>query len=314
MARSRWSWGIVALLLLLAGGATEAYAKHKVAFLPSTAAQALTRAWSMSIAYTLKWKLIEFQALDPMMKAATQATMMDDLISQGYDAIILQPIDAAALGESVKKAEAKGIHVITLNTNVTHPHAAHVTMDDFGAGSLVGGIIGKAISGKGNVAIIQSPPGALAGVEREKGFRDAISRQFPDIKIVAAQNGEWRKDKAAEVMKGFLGAHPQLDAIFAVNDNMAEGAMMAAESAGRLEKTRIWGFNGQKSTLTLIEEGKITGSAYTNAYQQGATAAMVAIDLITGKKSRGASTEIITIPPFAATKETVGQIPPIDRW
>ena len=82
MARSRWSWGIVALLLLLAGGATEAYAKHKVAFLPSTAAQALTRAWSMSIAYTLKWKLIEFQALDPMMKAATQATMMDDLISQ----------------------------------------------------------------------------------------------------------------------------------------------------------------------------------------------------------------------------------------
>lgn len=239
---------------------------------------------------------------------------MNDLIGQGYDAIILQPIDAAVLVDSVRKAEAKGIHVITLNTNIAHTHAAHVTMDDFGAGSLVGGIIGKTINGKGNVAIIQSPPGALAGVEREKGFREAISRQYPEIRIVAAQNGEWRKDKAAEIMKGFLQAHQLLDAVFAVNDNMAEGAMLAAESADRLEKTRIWGFNGQKSTLNLIEEGKITGSAYTNAYQQGATAAMLAIDLITGKKSRGNTTDIITIPPFAATRETVGQIASIDRW
>lgn len=170
--------------------------------------------------------------------------MMNDLIGQGYDAIILQPIDTAALDDRVKKAEAKGIHVITLNTNIAHAHAAHVTMDDFGAGSLVGGIIGK-----GNVAIIQPPPGALAGVGREKGFREALSKQCPEIKIVGAQNGEWRKEKAAEIMMGFLLTHPQLDAVFAVNDNLAEGTMMAAESAGRLEKTRIWSFNGDSHAV-----------------------------------------------------------------
>lgn len=313
MTKSSWTARILALLLL-ACGAVNAYAMNKVAFLPSTTNQALTRAWYLSIGYTLKWKLIEVQALDPAMKAETQVAMMNDLISQGYNAIILQPIDAGKMLDAVKRAEEKGIHVVTLNTNVAHPHAAHVTMDDFGAGTLVGGIIGKSLNGKGNVAIIQSPPGALAGVEREKGFREAIGKQFPGIKIVAAENGEWRKDKAAEIMKNYLQTHSQLDAVFAVNDNMAEGAMAAAEAAGRLGKVMIWGFNGQKSTLALVEEGKITGSAYTNAYNQGATAAMRVIDLLTGKKTKGATTETIVIPPFAATKDTVGQILAIDRW
>lgn len=312
MSTSSWTTRFFIVLLLVCSG-VNAHAQHKVAFLPSTTNQALTRAWYLSIGYTLKWKLIELQVLDPAMKADTQAAMMNDLINQDYNAIILQPIDAGKLQEGVKRAEEKGIHVVTLNTNVPHPHAAHVTMDDFGAGTMVGQIVGKSLDGKGNVAIIQSPPGALAGVEREKGFREAIAK-YPGIRIVAAENGEWRKDKAAEIMKNYLQAHSQLDAVFAVNDNMAEGAMMAAEAAGRQQKVKIWGFNGQRSTLTLIEEGRITGSAYTNAYKQGATAAMHTIDLLSKKKVTGASTEIITIPPFAAMKDTVGQIQSIDRW
>lgn len=71
MSRSRWILGLFALLL--AFGSADAHAKYRVAFLPSTTAQALTQAWSMSIAYTLKWKLIEFHALDPMMKEETGA-------------------------------------------------------------------------------------------------------------------------------------------------------------------------------------------------------------------------------------------------
>ena len=240
--------------------------------------------------------------------------MMDDFINQGYNAIILQPIDAAALTASVRKAEGKGIHVITLNTDTMLPHAACVTMDDEGAGFMVGENIGKALGGKGNVAIIQSPPGAQAGVEREKGFRAAITKNYPNIKIVGAQNGQWNKDKAIEIMNSFLQVNKELDAVFAVNDNMAEGAMIAAEAAGRLGKIQIWGFNGQKSTLALIEQGKITGTAYTNAYNQGATAAQFALDLLSGAKKKGAKTEIITVPPFAATKASVTQIKPEDRW
>ena len=312
MAKAKWMVAAAALFGLACGAAS---AETKIGYLPSTVGQALTQAWKTGIENTLKGQPnVSFQALDAQMKAEIQVTMMDDFINQGYNAIILQPIDAAALTASVKKAEGKGIPVITLNTDTKLPHAACVTMDDQGAGYLVGEQIGKALGGKGNVAIIQSPPGAQAGVEREKGFRAAMAKLYPEIKIVGAQNAAWNKDKAIEIMNSFLQVNKELDAVFAVNDNMAEGAMIAAEAAGRLGKIQIWGFNGQKSTLALIEQGKITGTAYTNAYNQGATAAQYALDLLNGTKKKGAKTEVITVPPFAATKATVAQIKPEDRW
>ena len=312
MAKAKWVLATVALLGLACGSVS---AETKIGYLPSTVGQALTQAWKTGIENTLKGQQnVSFQALDAQMKAEIQVTMMDDFINQGYNAIILQSIDAAALTASVKKAESKGIPVITLNTDTKLPHAACVTMDDEGAGYMVGEQIGKALGGKGNVAIIQSPPGAQAGVEREKGFRTAMAKLFPEIKIVGAQNAAWNKDKSIEVMNSFLQVNKQLDAVFAVNDNMAEGAMIAAEAAGRLNQIKIWGFNGQKSTLVLIEQGKITGTAYTNAYDQGATAAKYALDLLSGAKKKGDKTDIVTIPPFAATKESVAQIKPEQRW
>jgi ABC-type sugar transport system substrate-binding protein len=315
MAKAKWMGILTSLCVLASGAALQAQANYKIGYLPSTVGQALTQAWRVGMEGALKGKSnVSFQALDAQMKAEIQVTMMDDFINQGYNAIILQPIDAAALTASVKKAETKGIYVITLNTDTLLPHAACVTMDDYGAGHLIGETLGKSLNGKGNVAIIQSPPGAQAGIDREKGFRAAMGKLYPNIKIVGAQNGAWNKDKAIEVMNSFLQVNKELDGVFAVNDNMAEGAMLAAESAGRLAQIKIWGFNGQKSTLALIEQGKITGTAYTNAYNQGATAANYAMDLLTGAKKKGAQTEIITIPPFAATKDTVGKIKADQRW
>ena len=313
MAKTKWIVTAAALLGMTCGLANAQTVK--IGYLPSTVGQALTQAWKTGIENTLKGQPnVSMQALDAQMKAEIQVTMMDDSINHGYNAIILQPIDAAALTASVKKAEGKGIPVITLNTDTKLPHAACVTMDDTGAGHLVGEQIGKALGGKGNVAILQSPPGAQAGVEREKGFRAALAKLYPEIKIVGAQNAQWNKDKAIEVMNSFLQVNKDLDAVFAVNDNMAEGAMIAAESAGRLDKVRIWGFNGQKSTLALIEQGKITGTAYTNAYNQGATAAKYILDLLSGAKKKGDKTDIVIVPPFAATKDTVAQIKPDERW
>ena len=309
---------VKSMLLLAAfcfAGGVHAQTTYKVGYIPTSIGQALTQAWKSGAEKALKeYPNATMQSFDAQMKAEIQVTLMDDLINQGFNAILLQPADAAALTASVRKAEAKGIPVITLNTDTLMPHAANVGMDDGGAGYLIGEMLGKSLNGKGNVAILQSPPGAQAGVEREKGFRAAVAKHHPNVKIVGAQNAAWNKDKAIEIMNSFLQVNKELDAVFAVNDNMAEGAMIAAEAAGRLNQIRIWGFNGQKSTLALIEQGKLTGTAYTNAYNQGATAAKYAMDLLTGARKKGAATEVVKIPPFAATKETVAQIKAEDRW
>ena len=150
MAKTRLM-AMLAALLVTASGVATAQTSYKIGYLPSTVGQALTQAWRVGAENALKGQPATIQALDAQMKAETQVTMMDDFINQGYNAIILQPIDAAALTASVKKAESKGIHVITLNTDIASPHAAHVTMDDYGAGYLVGEIIGKTTNSKGKV-------------------------------------------------------------------------------------------------------------------------------------------------------------------
>ncbi len=312
--KARLTTILATTVFLLAGLSLGAQTSYKIGYLPSTVGQALTKAWGMGIEKTLKAEGAQVQSLDAQMKAEIQVSMMDDFINQGYNLIILQPIDAAALTASVKKAESKGIPVITLNTDTLAPHLACVTMDDYGAGYAVGDAIGKQLAGKGNVALIQSPPGALAGVEREKGFRDVMKKTYPGIKIVGAQNGEWNKDKAIAIMNSFLQVNKDLDAVFAVNDNMAEGAAIAADSAGRLKDVKIWGFNGQKSTLVQIEQGKVTGTAYTNAYDQGAAAAKLALETLKAGVKPATKTLVVTIKPFLATAETVSQITADNRW
>lgn len=300
-----------------AAAAAPSTGPWKIAYVPTQIGQPVTLAWGKGLESVFKqFPNVAYQAFDGQMKAETQVSVLEDLINQGYSLIVLQPVDAAALSAVVQKAESKGIPVITINTPVQAKHTAVVQMADVEAGYAVGVEMCKQLNNAGNVAIIQSPPGASLGVNREKGFRQALAEKCADVKIVGAQNGEWNKDKAIAIMNAFLQANDKLDGVFAANDNMAEGAMVAAESAGRLAGVKIWGANGQSSTLKLIEEGKIAGTAYNDSINQGAVAGNLAMYLLTGGggPSKAPATGVIKIAPFAATKDTVGTIQAADRW
>lgn len=317
MKKARILAVVLGILIALSAGAQGAET-FKVAYIPTSIGQPNTNAWLEGMMRVFRnHPNVKVQSFDPQLKAELQVTFIDDVINQKYNAIVLQAQDAAALSASVKAAESKGIIVITVNLATLQKHTASVQMADISAGYLVGKEMGRQLGGKGNVAIIQSPPGALLGVNREKGFRQAIAELYPNIKVVGAQSAEgWKKEIAITIMNSFLQANKQLDGVFAVNDNMAEGAMIAAEAAGRLSQIKIWGANGQKSTLELIEKGKLAGTAYNNCFAQGSLIAEMLMDRLTKKlgPSKEAQTEVIQIPPFAAMPETVKQIPPQDRW
>jgi len=313
---------LAALAILAAAiaipGAPVSAKTLKIGYLPTSIGQPNTNAWQEGLMRVFsKDPSVQVQALDPQLSAQTQVSMMDNLINQKCDAIVLQPVDAAALSAAVKSAESKGIIVVTLNTATIQPHTASFQMADISAGYMVGEEMGKQIKGEGNVAIIESPPGATLGVNREKGFRMAMEKLYPKVKVVGAQVAEgWKKENAITIMNSFLQANQKLDGVFAVNDNMAEGAMIAAESAGRLSQIKIWGANGQKSTLALIEQGKIAGTAYNNCFEQGSMAARMIMDRLAKGQGPAKSdkTDVVQIKPFAAMTSTVTQIAPTDRW
>jgi ribose transport system substrate-binding protein len=300
-----------------AAGKDPYKAALKIGFVPNVIGDSVAAAWGAGIKRELSpYKNITLQVYDGKASSETQNQIMKDLVNQKYDAIILQANDASALSASTKEAEAAGIPVITLNLDASTSHAGLVAMVDTEAGYMVAQQIAKTVGDKpGSIVIIQAPPGASRGINVEAGFRAGVG-EHANLKILDAQNGEWLTEKGNEVMRDFLTKYPTIDAVFAINDAMAEGASQAAEAAGRLSKMVIWGADGEKKALEYIEQGKLTGTIYTNCYDQGATAARLALYAIGAKVDGGklGHTPVVKMAPVVVTKDTAAQVPPSIRW
>lgn len=290
----------------------------KIGFIPHSIAPPAAVAWAVGMEREFQnFPNISFQTFDGKSSAETEVSIMSDLINQEYDAIILQASDQSALAASVMEAEEAGIPVVTVNLDVAIPHAGLVSSLDYEAGALVAEQMAQELGGAGKVVIIQATPGNTRGELMDAGFREAIAA-YPDIEILDAQTGEWVTEKATNVMNDFLTKYPQIDGVFAHNDAMAEGASAAAEAAGRLEKMVFWGINGETKALEYIEQGKMTGTIYTDCYAQGATAARLALMYIGSRgvidTAKLSATPTIKMAPIVVTAENVASITEDMRW
>ena len=263
------------------------------------------------------WSNIKVDSYSAEESAEKQVQIMTDCINQGYNAIILQCSDGTALAPSVRQAEEAGIPVITLNLDCASDtvHSALVMAVDYDAGRMAADKMAEQMGGKGDIAIIQGVPGLARTDNLEQGFRDTIAK-YPDIKIVDAQTASFQKDTAMTVMNSFLQSYPDLKGVFAINDAMAEGAALAADSANKKGQICIWGADGEKDALAMIESGSMSGTIYTNSWDEGSTAAKIALLMIGSEYSYTVLTETpkVIMEPIVVTSETVGSIAQEDRW
>ncbi len=274
-------------------------------------------AWSKGIEEVLKTQqIIDYKLLDGQNKVEVQVSLMDTLINDGTSVIFLQPIDSVALAPSIKKAKRAGIAVITLNIDATEAHAAHVEMNHYFGAMDIAKTLGDKMGGKGDVAILNAPPGIIIRDQRTNGFVEGLKKHHPDIKIVADQVADWSRKKAQDVLATIVAANPKLGGVYGVNDSMALGAVDVAKDKGLIGKLVIFGNDGETDALESIAAGELTGTQYTDVYQQGRLAAAAASVLATGMVPATAFKQQghLLMPYIIATKENVGQIQPSQRW
>ena len=160
--------------------ARAADANMKMAFIqwqPHT----VPAAWSKGIEEVLKTQqVIDYKLLDGQNKVEVQVSLMDTLINDGTSVIFLQPIDSVALAPSIAKAKRAGVSVITLNIDATEAHAAHVEMNHYFGAMDIAKALGDKMGGKGEVVILNAPPGIIIRDQRTNGFVDGpASRLSP---------------------------------------------------------------------------------------------------------------------------------------
>jgi ribose transport system substrate-binding protein len=273
-------------------------------------------AWSTGIQEVLNvQENVEYELLDGQADVNTQISLMDTSISQDVDAIFLQPVDSVAIGPSIKQAREAGIPVITLNIDAVEPHAVHVEMNHFFGAVAIGEKMGELMGGSGKVVILNAPPGIIIRDQRTNGFLEGLAKH-PDIEVVADQNAEWNRNKAQEVLRAILAANPDIRGVYGVNDSMALGAVDVLKDEGMLGDVVVFGNDGEIAALESIEAGELTGTQYTDVFQQGRFAASVAVALATGgvnADSFGQQGRIL-MPYFILTQENVALIQPNQRW
>jgi ribose transport system substrate-binding protein len=303
--------------LVLTGASGPARAADKtlkmafIQFQPHT----VSTAWAKGIQEVLSIQPnTKFQLLDGQAKADVQISLMDTVINDGVSVIFVQPVDSVGLAPSIKKAAKAGIPVITLNIDSTAQHAAHIEMNHYYGAIEIAKAMGAMLGGKGKVAILNAPPGIIIRDQRTNGFVDGMKNNFPDIKIVADQVADWDRKKAQDVLTTILTANPDLAGVYGVNDSMALGAMDVAKAKGL--KLVIFGNDGEKDALEAIEAGDLSGTQYTDVFQQGRFAAASATVLATGGVPANAFTAQghLLMPYVIATKANVGTIQAYQRW
>jgi len=312
------------LVLALALSLGTAFAAEKdpytdelrIAWIATAATEANCTAWGAGIqreaAY---WGNVTVDIYDGEKSADKQVTLMNDCIAQEYDGIIIQTYNKATLTPAIEEAEAEGIPVVCINMDSDAVCHGLVSMTDYEAGAVIAEKIAEALGGKGNIVVIQATPGAARGINLEAGFQDTL-KKYPELVILEEQSADWNMEKANTTMANFLTAYPgQIDAVFAHNDQMAEGAGMACQTAG-VEDIIIWGANGETKALEYIEQGIITGTVYTDCYDQGATALRLLMMYIGSDidVSDWDATPVIKMPPITVTAENVASITPDMRW
>lgn len=225
---------------------------------------------------------ITLTTLDAQDSSETQATQIEDFISQGVDLIILNPVDSDAIGTSVEACNEAGIPVIT----VTRPSKSgevvqHLDIDNQEAGGLIAGQMIKDLGGKGKVAVLEGIAGAPSANDRQEGFKKGI--EGTDIEIVASLTANYNRDEGATVMEDILQGNPDLSAVYAHNDEMALGAVRAIAAAGKTGQIKVYGIDAVDDAIAALKSGEMSATVQQQPALQMETAIESAMKYLNGE-------------------------------
>ncbi|GIV83298.1 MAG: hypothetical protein KatS3mg052_0305 [Candidatus Roseilinea sp.] len=240
---------------------------------------------------------VEVIVLAPPAESDVQAQIaqVEDQLAKGVNAIAIAPTDPAALRPVLEKAQAQGVKVLFIDTKGDLPGATFIgTNNELGA-KLGVDYLCKNLEKGSKVAILQGIITQSTGKARADGAKAGLTEC--GMNIVAELSAEWDRAKATSVMEDILTRNPDLQGLFASNDNMALGAVEALKNAGVNDKVVVVGFDANPDAAAAILAGEMEATVAQNPYNMGALGVENALKLVRGEsipENIDTGTELVT--------------------
>lgn len=187
----------------------------------------------------------------------TQVRQIEDFIQMKMDTIGIVAIERKGIIPTIEKVNKAGIPVLTIDTDSDGgKRECYIATDQVLGGALGAQWMIRALQGRGKIAILEGAPGSLNHALRMQGFKPEIDKA-KGIQIVSSLTAKWRRDEGMRVMNDIITAHPDLNAVMALNDEMALGALEALRTRGKLKQVKVVGFNGAAEAIQQVYRGNM---------------------------------------------------------
>jgi len=211
--------------------------------------------WTAGVAWWARRAMAVHPEIDWQFAAADtpekQIADLEDMLVKGVDGLVILATESAPLTPIAKKAHERGVYIVNIDRGFLEPVAdVFLEGDNKSFGRKSGDFLAQKLGGKGSIVILEGIP-CTVNSDRVNAFLD-VMKKYPDIKVLGQQPAMWNREKGLAVMQNFLTQFPQIDAVWAGDDDVALGALQAIKEAGREGQMWMMGGAGMKEVVKMV--------------------------------------------------------------
>ncbi len=187
--------------------------------------------------------------------AAEQANGLEDLYAiHNIDALVILPFESDPLTDPVEVLKQQGVFITVVDRGLVKDGIAdiYVAGDNHALGRVSGEYMVEALGGQGNIVVLRGIPTVIDNY-RFDSFMEVVEKS--DIEVLDWQYANWNRDDGFQVMQDFLARFPNIDAVWAQDDDVALGVIEAVKQAGREKELFIVGGAGMKEMVAMVMAG-----------------------------------------------------------
>jgi len=236
-------------------GANGALATNGKRFKVGVSFPAADHGWTAGLGYWATQATKDYPDIDWIVQDAKepgdQIASLENMKAESVDAVVVVATESVAVTPIAEELHKAGILIVNVSGGFTKPVAdVFIEGDNKAFGRKSAEYMVEKLGGKGKIAILEGIPMSV-NTDRVTAAM-AVFNAHPGIQIVARDTGMWNKEKAEKAMENMLVNNPHIDAVWAADDDMALGAEVALQSAGRDKNIWILGGGGMKDIVKRV--------------------------------------------------------------